>query len=226
MSKKLSLEEREKFREIINELRSCNVDKSKRQHNKLREFIEQLSAIGVSYNKKYPKLVADNITYGFKIPNSPETLAEAMIWKLGKWEAYKNFIGNYTKYKNNPNSPVTIEGGIVFSAFAKHLADPVNSPIYDQHSLRGLWAICSFTYEENNLIDRLLKGKDNKLGAIDGNKVDLESSYALFHRKINAICKINSVTNQDLDQLLMPLGQALKKNFTRNELLKIINFET
>src|SRR6185437_7897183 len=68
---------------------------------------------------------------------TPANLSEALLWKLGKWKSYKKFASNY---KNSAAQPTKTD--VVFFAFARHLEDRDNNPIYDQHAIRALWAIC------------------------------------------------------------------------------------
>jgi hypothetical protein len=48
----------------------------------------------------------------------PTTLAEALIWKLGKWKTFMKFTAHYQKTLDEV--PKT---GVVFYAFARHLAE-------------------------------------------------------------------------------------------------------
>lgn len=64
-------------------------------------------------------------------------MAEALLWKMGKWTAYKNFVRHYQSEEK-----LTSTGDVVFAAFTRHLRDSSN-PIYDQHALRAMWAINS-----------------------------------------------------------------------------------
>lgn len=167
--------------------------------------VRELIALGYkAYDKgKFPPL--EN-TYKFegKIFNTPTNLAEALIWKLGKWKAYTSFVENY----NNKELKVTKKGGVVFSAFAKHLQDNRN-PIYDQHAIRAIWAICKLNKDEcerchSLLFDRSGKWKNTGSG-------DDGSCYELFVKYIDELSVKNDLSNEELDRLLMPLGQAIKK---------------
>jgi len=179
------------------------------KHDKLSEdFIassaNELVNLGFkSYDtKKFPELL--------KLPppleqvgNSPTNLAEALLWKLGKWNTYKAFAKNY----NNKNFKVSTNGGIVFSAFAKHLQHDKN-PIYDQHTIRALWAVRPFNQEESSLCKKLLFDRKENWKAVGSG--DDGSCYELFVKQIDEICTKNKIDNKILDKLLMPFGQALK----------------
>lgn len=157
--------------------------------------------------KKFPKL-AGTASFGGEISSSPQSLAEALLWKLGKWTTYQTFVRNF----NDKSLKVSSKGGVVFSAFAKHLQDNGN-PIYDQHAIRALWAICQFTNEESRKCKSLLfDGRENWKDAGSG---DDGSCYEIFVNYVRALCDDKKLSNDDLDRLLMPLGQAIKKE-TKN----------
>lgn len=165
----------------------------------------QLSGLGFKeYDlKKFPKL-SDTASFSGDISISPQSLAEALLWKLGKWTAYQTFVQNF----NDKNLRVSSKGGVVFSAFAKHLQDNGN-PIYDQHAIRALWAICKFTEEESKKCKSLLFDRsDNWKDAGSG---DDGSCYEIFVKYVRKLCADKKLSNDDLDRLLMPLGQAIKK---------------
>lgn len=157
--------------------------------------------------KKFPKL-SGTASFSGEIRSSPQTLAEALLWKLGKWTSYQTFVKNF----NDKNLKVSSQGGVVFSAFAKHLQDNEN-PIYDQHAIRALWAICNFTEKESNRCKSLLLDGRNKWK--DAGSGDDGSCYEIFVRYVSKLCDDNKISNDDLDRLLMPLGQAIKKD-TKN----------
>ena len=85
--------------------------------NLTEELIQQaISSLAASNHKtydfnKFPKL--EN-TSSFKgdVGPTPASLAEALLWKLGKWPTYKTFVENY----NDKNLKVSAKGGVVFSA--------------------------------------------------------------------------------------------------------------
>ncbi len=152
--------------------------------------------------EKFPPL-KDLSGLSDKVPDTPSSLAEALLWKLGRWKAYTAFVANYGKQE----TAVSARGGVVFSAFAKHLQDK-KSPIYDQHAIRAIWAICSLKPEESEKCKHLLfdgKGKWKKEGSGDDG-----SCYEIFVHYVKELCAYN-IDNEKLDRLLMPLGQAIKK---------------
>jgi len=126
---------------------------------------------------------------------------------MGKWEVYKTFCLDYS------NNHSKLEGGFVFGAFAKHLKNRLN-PIYDQHALRALWAICDLSDNEKDncsafLFDGSGKWKEVGSGGVAG------SCYELFMKHVGHLCSNNRISNAELDRVLMPLGQARKKS-TKN----------
>ncbi len=186
--------------ELIGEIRQAI------QINKLTvEAATRLGELGYKgYDlDKFPQL-SDMSSVNDKIGESPESLAEAFLWKLGKWKAYKIFVQNY----NDKTSKVSSRGGVIFSAFAKHLQDN-NNPIFDQHTIRALWAICSFSDSQQEKCKSFLFNRSsNWKGSGSG---DDGSCYELFVSHIASLCKNNDISSMDLDHLLMPLGQAIKK---------------
>ena len=152
---------------------------------------------------KFPALENTEV-FDTEVGKSPETLAEALLWKLGKWPTYLTFVKNY----KTENLKVSPKGGIVFSAFAKHLQDN-DFPIYDQHAIRSIWAICDLDTKQQELCKSLLldtSGMWKQAGSGDDG-----SCYELFVVKVEEVCAKNELTHRELDMLLMPLGQAIKK---------------
>lgn len=155
--------------------------------------------------EKFPVLTTTSSFKG-SVGDTPDSLAEALLWKLGKWEVYKTYVENF----NNKELKVSSKGGVVFSAFAKHLQDKNNNPIYDQHAIRALWAISVFSNDEKEKCKSLLfDGSSHWKHAGSG---DDGSCYALFVRHMKSLCEVNNVSSEKLDRLLMPLGQAIKKD--------------
>lgn len=172
----------------------------------LQKTIRELVDLGYSQydTEKFPPL-SDTADFDPDVGDSPQNLAEALLWKLGKWKAYKTFVQNY----NNRELDVNANGGVVFSAFAKHLQNNEN-PIYDQHAIRALWAICEFsTNEERRCKSLLFDGNQNWRATGSG---DDGSCYRLFVQRITILCEQNRLSSKELDGLLMPLGQAIKKH--------------
>ena len=103
----------------------------------IRKFREILKNIGFAYDvDKFPELQS---TEKFEVNSgyTPNNLAEALLWKLGKWKSYKNFSNYFAEEESAPT-----KDDVVFFAFAKHLSNNGN-PIYDQHVLRAIWAVDS-----------------------------------------------------------------------------------
>jgi len=168
--------------------------------------IQKLSELNFNiYNMdKFPPL-ANTDKFIDNSGDTPNNLAEALLWKLGKWQIYKTFINNYT----NSDAGVTADGGVVLSAFAMHLKNTDN-PIYDQHAIRAIWAICeAFSDEEKQKCKLLLFDGSNywkQTGSGDDG-----TCYKIFVKHISKICQKNNISNDEFDKLLMPLGQAIKK---------------
>jgi hypothetical protein len=169
--------------------------------------IKALSELDHEYDyERFPTLV-NTETFTDTSGDTPSNLAEALLWKLGKWKSYKRFAANYM----DDNSKAT-KTDVVFFAFARHLKDK-NNPIYDQHAIRALWAICGkLTDDERAKCKSLLfdgQGKWKQAGS-GGDTIEC---YELFVRHISDLVSIrNGVSKGEIDRLLMPLGQAIKKS--------------
>jgi hypothetical protein len=168
-------------------------------------------------HNKFPQL-RNTTNFSAVAGNSPSSLAEALLWKIGKWNDYRKFV---SQYANDASSPG--KSDVVFFAFAKHLKDPTR-PIFDQHALRGLWAICNaMTLEERALCERFLmsggrrrKGQETEPSSVaakkwkqTGNGKTAGECYALFLKYLPSL-KQGATTNREIDLVLMPLGQAIK----------------
>lgn len=56
------------------------------------QAIGLLAQIGYSYNTStFPALPANHV-WGSSSSDGPRTLAEALLWKMGKWETYQSFV--------------------------------------------------------------------------------------------------------------------------------------
>lgn len=169
--------------------------------------INELSKLGYKYDYKRFPILINTETFSDTSGDTPSNLAESLLWKLGKWQSYKRFATNYT----NENSKAT-KTDVVFFAFAKHLKNKDN-PIYDQHAIRALWAICGkLTDDEKKKCKSLLfDGKDKwKQAGSGGETIDC---YELFVKHINDLVSVSGgAAKGEIDRLLMPLGQAIKKN--------------
>lgn len=193
------------LKSLIKRLQQKNEDGSL-DSNSLAEATKNLEDIGYSYNlKKFPKLMSLDFS-GEKIKEAPQSLAESLLWKIGKWKSYKNFFENYS----NPN-PCPTNEDVVFYAFAMHLKDNSN-PIYDQHALRSLWAVCKAELKKTEIenIKHLLLKKNNEWKQSGSGDKAIEY-YRLYIEKIKKLkCKY-TLDFEKIDQLFMPLGQAIKK---------------
>ncbi len=194
---------------IVSNIRSA-IDNNTLDDNSVSQFIKDLSVLRFHYNlKTFPPL---SKTEFFKpsLNDSPRNLSEALLWKLGKWTSYNNFVKYFEK-----DDKVPVKTDIIFYAFAKHLKDN-NNPIFDQHTLRSMWAVDSaLTNDERIFCKNFLMNKNGKWKPSGGGGSGLQC-YNLYLRFIRKIQKFN-VTLKKLDMLLMPLGQALKKNIKNYE---------
>lgn len=167
--------------------------------------VSDLAVLGYTYDQeRFPPLV-DTETYTDTSGDSPSNLAEALLWKLGKWKSYKKFAANYAAQTSTPSKT-----DVVFFAFARHLQDK-NNPIYDQHAIRALWAICgNFTDAEKSSCRSLLfDGKGKWKSAGSGSETI--ACYDIFIKHMNILaCSNEGASLGEIDRLLMPLGQALK----------------
>ena len=169
--------------------------------------IRVLSSLGYQYDyMRFPEFTG-TANFDDTSRKSPSNLAEALLWKLGKWNSYKTFASNYADSDASPT-----QQNVVFFAFARHLKDREN-PIYDQHALRALWAICgNLTTEERKQCKSLLFDKKSKWKQV-GSGTNTIKCYELFVKHINGLTiSQGSATKAEVDKLLMPLGQAIKKS--------------
>jgi len=157
-----------------------------------------------SYNHDRFPILENTNSFEDKSNNSPSNLAEALLWKLGKWKDYKKFVQQYSDDSSKPK-----ETDVVFYAFARHLKDP-KKPIYDQHAIRAIWAIChkAFSQDEKMKCKKLLLNKNEKWKPAGSGKHAIQC-YSIFIKYIDEIEK-SQASKREIDLLLMPLGQALK----------------
>lgn len=198
-------ERRVKLTQLIARLRR-NVSGRALNKQATAEASTALQAINLKYrydDAGFPRLEKTD-SFSDRAGNTPVNLAEALLWKLGRWTAYKNFSGDY----HDPSAKAGKQN-IVLWAFSRHLMNN-DAPIFDQHALRAIWAIGSLSRDERAtcksfLIDNKGKWKPHGTGAAG------ESSYNLFVAKIAELVESgDGITHRDLDRLLMPLGQAIK----------------
>ncbi|QEY63797.1 hypothetical protein FXN65_17710 [Metapseudomonas lalkuanensis] len=169
--------------------------------------IKELENLGYQYNEdRFPPLVGTE-NFSNNISDSPQDLAEALLWKLGRWKAYKRFCETYAA-----EQPVPTKTDVVFYAFAMHLRDK-NNPIYDQHAIRSLWAVFGkLTADERQKCKSLLFDKKNKWKQSGTGKSAVDC-YTIFVKYVNDLIAASGGANKsELDRLLMPLGQAIKES--------------
>jgi len=192
---------------IVSDLRRT-IEHKNLNDDLVSKFIKDLSEIGSEYDLKTFPVLKDTEFFQPEAKDSPRNLAEALLWKLGKWISYKNFV-RYYKHANN----MPAKKAVIFYSFAKHLKNS-NNPIFDQHTLRSMLAIDStLTNKERGLCENFLVKKNGKWKQ-SGSGPSGFQCYDLYVRFIRKMQKFN-IELRVLDSLLMPLGQALKKN-TKN----------
>ena len=157
---------------------------------------------------QYPGLVSTE-SFESSLGQAPASLAEAFIWKQGDWLKYQSFVSYYALDSQEPTS------GHVHYAFAKHLRDPKRIPIFDQNSLRAVWAICPLlTASELRSIESYLvvsSGKNKGAWKSNAGGGGALASMKAFFRVMQVLVSKPGSTNIDsIDKLLMPLGSLLK----------------
>lgn len=196
----------ESIKKIILDLRQQISSKAKLTKKNVDDAISQLSKINDGkYKYKYKLFPAlkDNHNWGDASTDSPQTLAEALLWKMGSWEKYKNFSEYYLA-----NASENKGTDVVNFAFAKHLRDN-KLPIFDQHALRSLWAIDSEL--DSEMCKSILFTGDKWKPSASGTQYN--NCYDSFVTRMNLITAgENGLINGYLDKLLMPLGKAIKDN--------------
>jgi len=166
--------------------------------------IKQLGQIRKYDSAKFPPLIPGH-SYTYVKSGQPKTVAEALLWKLGKWQVYQSFAAKY-----QDSAPKPGKTDVVLYAFIRHMQDPSN-PIYDQHAVRALWAIDPGIEGDaaRGLKSVLLNTADSWKAAGSGD--DTYKCYELYVERIKEICRPHGVDLGRMDQLLMPLGQTIKR---------------
>ena len=173
--------------------------------NLVHRATTSLATMGYEYDySNFPALVYTK-RFVDTSGDTPTNLAEALLWKLGRWKAYKGFVQSHSTKAAKPAAT-----NVVLHAFAQHLRDPEN-PIYDQHSLRALWAISgSLSVVEQRHCKNALFNK-NRMWKSSASGLNTIDCYELFLRNIAILINVrNAPSRSVLDRMLMPLGQAIK----------------
>ncbi|MBS7418654.1 hypothetical protein [Pseudomonas syringae] len=173
----------------------------------IEEATEELARLGYQYDEDgFPPLEGTE-DFSNNSSDSPQDLAEALLWKLGKWKAYKRFCENYAAEQAVPTKT-----DVVFYAFAMHLKDK-NNPIYDQHAMRSLWSIFEkLTAYERLMCKSLLFDTENNWKKSGTGKSAIDC-YPIFVKHVNDLISASGgASKSELDRLLMPLGQAIKNS--------------
>lgn len=172
----------------------------------LKQAVNDLSALGYQYDHDLFPDLENTENYKDSIGESPSNLAEALLWKLGKWKSYKRFAAYYVDTCLTPT-----QTDVVFYAFARHLKDRSN-PIYDQHAIRALWAICgNLSDAETSSCRSLLFDRHDKWKQVGSGSATIEC-YNIFVKHVRTLMIGKTGPSlTELDRLLMPLGQAIKR---------------
>jgi hypothetical protein len=175
------------------------------EYRTLKKALADLSRLGYQYDHALFPDLENTENYTDSIGESPSSLAEALLWKLGKWKSYKKFT---TYYRDDSLTPTQTD--VVFYAFARHLKDRSN-PIYDQHAIRALWAICgNLSNAEKSNCKSLLFDRHDRWKQVGSGSVTIEC-YDIYVRHVRTLMIGSHVPSlTELDRLLMPLGQAIK----------------
>lgn len=168
------------------------------------QFRRRLSSLGFEYNSTlYPALM-ETENFNWTVMDSPCNLAEALLWKLGKWKTYTKFSKYYEDGENTQRGR-----NIILYAFAIHLRDR-SQPIIDQHTIRSMWAIdSSLTHEEKEACKAFLI-KRNGTWKQSGSGVSGQKCYHCYVRLVDKLGNLG-VDVSEADKLLMPLGRALRQ---------------
>lgn len=176
----------------------------------VQSALDRLAGLDAKYKydlDRFPPL-GDTHAFTDASTDTPSNLAEALLWKLGKWNAYKQFVASYMAHDPQPTKT-----NVVFVAFARHLQDKDNQPIYDQHAIRALWAIDGrLTDQEKQQCHSLLLDRKGNWKPSGSGSATIEC-YGFFVKHLKDLVNVpNGVSLGEVDRLLMPLGQAIKKS--------------
>ena len=80
----------------------------------IKESTEALAKLGYRYDANLFPELPTNATFSAVVGSTPNSLAEALLWKMGKWNVYKEFVNNY-----NSSGSLTKKTDVVFAAFGK-----------------------------------------------------------------------------------------------------------
>lgn len=198
------MSEKMKLKDLVATLQQSIINGQMTKDN-VTSSIKELATLGYKYDHEtYPKLINTEI-FSDTSKDAPGNLAEALLWKLGKWKSYKKFANQYIDKDTRPSNT-----DVVFYAFAQHLKNRDN-PIYDQHAIRALWAICGTLNADEKAKCKNLLIKKNGNWKDSGSGRSAVECYGIFVKHLGAIVK-NGSTKGEIDLLLMPLGQAIKRS--------------
>lgn len=199
--------QKQQLKNIVSKLRQ-HVQANTLDVNAVQSATDDLAKLGYCYDAQlFPPLPTQN--WAAPSHTTPQSLAEALLWKMGKWKIYKSFAEHYEDTSSKPKNDV------VFYAFAKHLQDP-KKPIYDQHSLRAILAVdTNLASRERALCRSLLFKKDGNWKPIISGSKSFDG-YTIYVQRVKELEK-GGASLDALDKLLMPLGQALKDSVKNSD---------
>jgi hypothetical protein len=215
-SKEKTLEDKKReLSKLVSSIRKRLKGEASIVEEQIDAWRKQLKKIDKSYRyeaKKYPDLKKGRIDFPKepkKDENFPQNPAEALLWKQGDWLKYRKFL-KWGSSKETPNPPARI----VQYAFALYLKDMDGGrPIFDQHSLRALWAIRRKGRKKNGAqcCYKYLLSDEGSWKGTPGSGSPV-ASYDWYRKELEEIVNIVPIDlRNDFDKLLMPLGKALKK---------------
>ncbi|WP_375577662.1 hypothetical protein ABWH96_11425 [Marivirga tractuosa] len=155
-------------------------------------------------HKKYPdvlssiseedsKLLSEYLVEKIRAETPLEKVLLSIIWKQGDYGKIKSFIETITEKEK------ASETGLVFRQFARHISNPEEQPIIDQHVLRAYLAI-----EKGDDIQELEKIRNR--GAVTQKDSDLIADYIRWYRTKDLTFK----ADYKLDDYLFVLGKLIK----------------
>lgn len=253
MTQKIIDTQRDKLIAIVKRLRDRWPDKISEQD--IKDEIQKLGEIKKLFWKggkpttsskhyeydedKFPRITKQAFgapTYPITNKTGPRNLAEALLWKKGDWEKYVRFVSDF---KKKDSTVKTRESGPVFYAFSNHLKNRASNPIVDQHSARALWVLSEVAWDLDKepfrhflLETKSVNKKKKELwrsSTSPKHAANLTLEY--FEKSVTEISEKNNIALLLFDDLLMPLGQALK-HFARfdstsnyNGLVKLVGLD-
>jgi len=159
-------------------------------------------------------LLDSDFSFTFNQENKPDIMSKlttplekflfAMAWKNGDLPKLKHIIKGFSDASNSINET---ESAFVFYHFGRHLANPQEEPIIDQHILR---AFMVYKYDENNF-DLEEFTKILKFATIGKKQKELIKEYKEW-LKSDQLCEVAKIEDYGyyIDRILFSLGKSIK----------------